>query len=433
MMVLLLAVRTLAWSKLCFPTFFHNTGHYANLMSLCAYFRLRCTQLFSPFKLCKNCLLLMYHVRQAHILSKATSETVLQRDMDNYARHNPNATQQQVLHNVLKHSVPPSVPGSPAYFRKQLQNLLAMVANWGLPHFFLTLTADEAMGMRWTEITDLETLLHAFNNSFSFRDAPMECATHFLRRCKDFLAEHILGSDGGILGRVKNYVIRYEVQDRGSLHAHIVIWLEPADVNTTAAEISACIPATFHEATDTFTPPTDPHELALYNLVIKKQRHTCCPGQGLGDTHTCRYGFPQPVQPSRTPVFQPSTNRYLYYRPRHAVRNVVPYHPVVLLLWKAHMNLQRITQTAWSFYVLKYAMKAEPAGHLRIEPDAMAELGLSSMSSAQLATASALILSKPICPAEATMIFLEEPAMQASASVLYIASAPPVSANECYG
>ncbi|KAL3155152.1 hypothetical protein ABBQ38_011208 [Trebouxia sp. C0009 RCD-2024] len=319
-----------------------SKGHWDGILGICDYLRLRCTQLFSPFTLCKNYLLLMYHVRQAHMLSQATPDSVLQRDMDNYASHNPGACEEQVLHNVTKHTIPASVPGSPAYFRKQLPNLLAMVAKWGLPHFFLTLTADEASPMRWTEITDLESLLHSFNNSFSFRDVPVECAAHFMRRCKDFLADHVLNPDGGILGRVKNYVIRYE-----------------------------------------------------------------------------------PVQSARTPVFQHSTNRYLYHRPRHADRNVVPYHPVILLLWKAHMNLQRVTQTAWSFYVLKYAMKAEPAGHLRIDPGAMAELGLHSMSSAQLATASALILSKPICPAEAAMICLEEPAVQASASVLYIAFAPP--------
>lgn len=36
---------------------------------------------------------------------------------------------------------------------------------------FVMLTADEASGMRWTEITDLETLLRSFNNSFSSGDA----------------------------------------------------------------------------------------------------------------------------------------------------------------------------------------------------------------------------------------------------------------------
>ena len=40
---------------------------------------------------------------------------------------------------------------------------------------------------------------------------------------------------------------------------------------------------------------------------------------------------------------------------RHQHRNVSLYHPGVLLLLGAHMNLQQITQSAWSFYVLTAA------------------------------------------------------------------------------
>ena len=289
-----------------FPYLFpHGTGAWDGGMQLTHYLRMRMTALFSPFTLCKSYLLLMYHLRQSHMLAGAASEQVLQRDMDNYMRYNPSANTQQILSNVLKHSIPASVPGSPAYFKQQLQDLLARVAKWGLPHFFLTLTADEASGMRWTEITDLETLLNAFNNSFNFRDAPVEAATHFLRRCKDFLAEHVFRSDGsGILGCVGHYVIRYAVQDCGSLHAHIVIWLEPSNVNNVASEISACIPAAFDEATQEFTPPTNPEQLALFQLVSRKQIHVCRPGMCLGDTHQCRYGFPHAVQPNHAPLFE---------------------------------------------------------------------------------------------------------------------------------
>ena len=35
----------------------------------------------------------------------------------------------------------------------------------------------------------------------------------------------------------------------------------------------------------------------------------------------------------------------------------VPYHPVVAYLWGAHTNIQVVTNAAWSFYMLKYALK----------------------------------------------------------------------------
>ena len=38
------------------------------------------------------------------------------------------------------------------------------------------------------------------------------------------------------MGRVKHYVRCYEVQHRGSLHAHIILWLDPADVERVASE-----------------------------------------------------------------------------------------------------------------------------------------------------------------------------------------------------
>ena len=128
------------------------------------------------------------------------------------------ATQQQIMQHVLKHNAPSTVPGSPAWFRRELQNLLAMVDTWGLPSFFLTLTADEHSPLKWTETTDMEQLLKSFCNSCSFENAPVECSAHFLKRIQDFLCEHIL-HENGILGDCKHYVIRYEVQHRGSLHA----------------------------------------------------------------------------------------------------------------------------------------------------------------------------------------------------------------------
>ena len=87
------------------------------------------------------------------------------------------------------------------------------------------------------------------------------------------------------------------------------------------------------------------------------------------------------------------------------------------------MISQRITQIAWSFYVLKYAMKA--LSHLVIDPESMSRLSLHRKDAVQLTTASALILSKPVSPAAAAMTCLEEPVVKASSPVEYLASAPP--------
>ena len=107
-----------------------NTGAWDGAVSICTYLRLRCSQLFSPFTLCKSYLLLMYHVRQAHLLSQNCSSTMLQRDIDRYTTEHPHATQQQIMQHVLKHTVPSTVPGSPAWFRRELQNLNRRCKLW---------------------------------------------------------------------------------------------------------------------------------------------------------------------------------------------------------------------------------------------------------------------------------------------------------------
>jgi len=44
-------------------------------------------------------------------------------------------------------------------------------------------------------------------------------------------------------------------------------------------------------------------------------------------------------------------HRFIYPRHNTCDENVVPYHCAVLAAWGAHMNIQRVTATAWSFYV----------------------------------------------------------------------------------
>ena len=50
------------------------------------------------------------------------------------------------------------------------------------------------------------------------QDAPVECAQIFHERMKRTMKEWIYvngGREAGVSGRVKDYLIRYEVQDRG--------------------------------------------------------------------------------------------------------------------------------------------------------------------------------------------------------------------------
>ena len=95
---------------------------------------------------------------------------------------------------------------------------------------------------------------------------------------------------------------------------------------------------------------------------MRKQLHRCrqtgCSAKG-----HCQYGFPFPAQPAHNTTVDAASQRYSYHRPAQCDahgclhRNVVPYHPAVLLLWNAHMNIQRITDASWSLYILKYTVR----------------------------------------------------------------------------
>eukprot|EP00898_Chlorokybus_atmophyticus_P005720 jgi/Chlat1/6149/Chrsp41S05722 len=99
---------------------------------------------------------------------------------------------------------------------------------------------------------------------------------------------------------------------------------------------------------------------------------------------------------------------------------VIPCHPAIALLWGAHVNLQRICNEAWSYYVLKYAIKSEPFGKLNLNPDAARCLGLKGMTDAELRVTSALYMSKPVSPAEAALVLLNIPIVHMSSSVEYL-------------
>ncbi|MCO5577392.1 hypothetical protein L7F22_031224 [Adiantum nelumboides] len=115
----------------------------------------------------------------------------------------------------------------------------------------------------------------------------------------------------------------------------------------------------------------------------------------------------------------------MYYRPGYEHQNVVPYHPTILLLWGAHMNIQRVTNSSMSYYLLKYTMKEETIGTLNISAEAAIKLGLEGLDKIKLQVISAALLTKPISATEAALNCLQIPIISKSEAVHYIDSSPP--------
>ena len=80
----------------------------------------------------------------------------------------------------------------------------------------------------------------------------------------------------------------------------------------------------------------------------------------------------------------------MYYRPSYNDRNVIPYRPMILLMCNAHKNIQKVTNTKWTWYLLKYVNKVEPKGRLDLGDES------DGMTTEQVKCASSLFFSKPI-------------------------------------
>jgi hypothetical protein len=230
----------------------------------------------------------------------------------NHRREFPDATDAEVTRHLMQVSVPPSVLHSPKWWRTELADLKAVVEKLGLPSLFLTLTADEFSPTRFSEMDALQAFLDAhfrnpsvrpfssipsplsrslqhcssltpFHNvQVSWQDCPVECAHLFHTRLQAFFKKYVLGGHA-IYGKVLEHVVRYEVQARGSLHAHILLWIDDADLAALRPQIVATCPHDIGPDGE-LLPPADPlvgHTLPSIYVHIQHQlpltASSCCP------------------------------------------------------------------------------------------------------------------------------------------------------------
>ena len=109
--------------------------------------------------------------------------------------------------------------------------------------------------------------------------------------------------------------------------------------------------------------------------------------------------------------------------PQYIDRNIIPYHATLFLLWRAHLNLQRITSTYRSYYLLKYAMKYKLHGPIHLNKRNAERLGLQGASEQLI---SSLIIAKPVAPLEVALACLHVLITTESKAVTYVDLKPPV-------
>jgi hypothetical protein len=195
----------------------------------------------------------MYQLRQAHLLISQTSETAIAGELmrvseERRARGDPDDGGQEAWSSVVRWRLPPTLPGTPSYFRRQLNEVRAITAKLGMASHVLTLTQNDNSNDRWPEFNEMESLESMYVKEHygtgSFRDMPVEGARLFRARFYAWFNAMVLDPKGPrIYGKVIAYVIRFESQYRGSMHVHVLLWVDPEDRPRLDKEIIASSPS----------------------------------------------------------------------------------------------------------------------------------------------------------------------------------------------
>jgi hypothetical protein len=138
-----------------------------------------------------------------------------------------------------------------------------MVAKFGMPHFVLIFTSNQMSSLRWAKIDQLDKLIKTIDVNMTWKDCLIECATIFHSRFEQFMPKYIL-SKNGVIGKVEKYVIQYELQHRGSIHVHVILWVKKENVESIGKEIITFVPTILDATTNKFIEPSNSMQILLY-------------------------------------------------------------------------------------------------------------------------------------------------------------------------
>ena len=192
-----------------------------------------------------------------------------------------------------------SLRGSPAYWKRTMNDLFAMIRQLGLPTFFVTFSSGE-LSTRWPEV--VETIERQKGNDCHkpeydqrceiLRSNPVFAVRHFDYRVKEFF-KRVIRSPEQPLGNVIDSFIRLEFQQRGAPHIHCLLWVENAPVFDQDDDETV---TAFVDRYSSCKLPDESEDPELHEKVKNVQMHnkshspSCRKGK-----KTCRFNFPKCV------------------------------------------------------------------------------------------------------------------------------------------
>lgn len=207
-----------------------------------------------------------------------------------------------------------TITGTPAYWELQKKKVMAMVRQFGICTFFITLSAAET---QWKDLLRIlmKTVKGVDNadvDNLSFeqkaeliRKDPVTCALYFDHRFKEVLKTWKNTTEGPFKQyTLKHQYYRIEFQHRGSPHVHMLCWLEGAPT------FDGDNPQNIDEITEFIDSIiTTNSENPDVKDCIQYQYHRCtktCYKRSFSNNKTCRFGAPFPPM-RKTMILSPLT------------------------------------------------------------------------------------------------------------------------------
>lgn len=250
--------------------------------------------------------------------------------------------------------LPSTFIGSPRNMLQNYQDAMAIVAKFGKPDLFITMTCNP----KWREIE--ENLLPGQQAS----DRPDIC-TRIFNIKKDYLINLITKQK--FFGEVAAYVYVIEFQKRGLPHIHILITLKRNFKITTPEIIDKYISAEI---------PDPCENRNLHDIVMKHMIHGPCGDWCLIDGKCSKHypkGFLEETRMDEDayPYYRRRNTGKTYERPGNYIvdnRNVVPYCPILSIIFNCHINVEIVSSIKSVKYLYKYIYKGHDAAAITIEP-----------------------------------------------------------------
>ncbi|RCN49553.1 hypothetical protein ANCCAN_04325 [Ancylostoma caninum] len=255
--------------------------------------------------------------------------------------------------------LPASYTGSPRDMIAKYQDAMSIVARYGKPDLFITMTCNP----QWKEIQ--ESLFPGQAPS----DRPDIVARVFKLKL-DALLDDLCKKH--ILGEVAAHIWVVEFQKRGLPHAHILIILKETWKPRTAADVDEIVCA---ELPDKQTDPT------LFEIVSKQMMHRPCgalnPSSPCMIDGKCSKKFPKEFTNDTTM----GSDGYPRYRRRDDGRfvmcrgvrlsntSVVPYNPYLSRKYGCHINVEVCSSITSVKYLYKYVYKGHDRARIRIHQE----------------------------------------------------------------